>query len=348
VRAGRFRIHITRVGWLFLLLCLGIGAAALNTGNNLLYLIFGMMCSFLILSGILSNNTLNRVVIVPHFPARIFATDLLPVHIDLVNLKRRFPSFALLLSPASKDVEAPDKAFVLKLHKGERVSVANHIRFPKRGRSKLPDYEVETDYPFGLIRKAITIPSEGDAVVYPAIVPIESWIALDHRAHGDFLSNWKGESSNPYGLRKYVYGDHIRFVHWKTSAKLGRWMVKEFEREKRMKVSLDVRLARTSESQPVFLEKALSAAASLLLSLAARGFEMSLTLNGQPVETRGAVYLDTYLTALALAEPPSDNSPRISGTRLSAESSVLVSDLPASRFQEPTLLTIAREQLEAL
>jgi hypothetical protein len=36
LKSPRFRIRITRVGWLFISFCLGIGVAGLNTGNNLL------------------------------------------------------------------------------------------------------------------------------------------------------------------------------------------------------------------------------------------------------------------------------------------------------------------------
>jgi uncharacterized protein (DUF58 family) len=331
-----------------MVLCLGIGAAALNTGNNLLYLVFGMMCAFLLLSGVLSNNTLSRIAVVPYFPARIFAGEVVPVHIDLINHKRWFPSFAFSLHPTSSDVESSDRVFVLKLPVSKKEAVTNHVRFPRRGRTTLPAYEVETAYPFGLIRKYITVPSQGETIIYPPIIDIDPWLAFDHRLHGEFLSNRKGESSNPYGIREFVYGDPSRLIHWKTSARRGEWMVKEFEREKRMKVVLNVLLAPDKESDPVWLEKAISAAASIILALSVRGFEMLLLLNGQAVEPAGKGYLDAYLTAIALAHP-STESDLTRPYRVSDDAtSVVISDLPRSKLRSHGLLTLAKEDLGAL
>ena len=44
----------TRAGWIFFALTLGVGFAALNTGNNLTYLVLSLMLAFLVLSGVLS------------------------------------------------------------------------------------------------------------------------------------------------------------------------------------------------------------------------------------------------------------------------------------------------------
>ena len=49
----------TRAGWLFFVIIFGVGFAALNTGNNLLYLVLALMLSFLVLSGLLSESALR-------------------------------------------------------------------------------------------------------------------------------------------------------------------------------------------------------------------------------------------------------------------------------------------------
>jgi uncharacterized protein (DUF58 family) len=345
VRRPRFRIQITFTGWLFIFLCLAVGAAGLNTGNNLLYLVFGMMLSFIILSGILSNNTLSFLEVAPRFPSRIFARDSVPVRMEIENRKRRFPSFSLSLYPQSNWVEACDRAFVLKLPAGGSTSATHHIRFPSRGRVHFPLYRVETSYPFGLIKKYITVPSEGETIVYPALLPVDSWIAADHRMHGEHLSGQKGESANPYGIRDFVYGDPARIIHWKSSAKSGGWKVKEFEREKRMKVVVDVRLAEASHSETEFREKAISVAASLVTLLPTRGFEIGLRLNGKSIEGEGRSYVDAYLTALALVSPPITDDSRFPSPEES-ETTLFVSDLPSALLPRTGLMTIAREKLE--
>ncbi|HLG19274.1 MAG TPA: DUF58 domain-containing protein [Bdellovibrionota bacterium] len=343
---GRFRIHVTRTGYLFILLCLGIGIASLNTGNNLLYLIFAMMLSFLILSGLLSNNTLARLWVHPRFPARIFAKQPVPVRLELENKKRFFPSFCLSLDLAAQGIEKRGKPFVIKVPPGGSASVTDHIVFPLRGRRKLPPYSVETSYPFGLIRKYFPLPSEGDTVVYPALAPIEFWLEADRRLHGEFLSGQKGGETNPYGIRDYVHGDPARLIHWKSSAKQGSWKSREFEKEKKLRVVVDVRLLPQSESEPEWLERAISVAASLILMLSRRGFEIVLRLNGDRVIAEGKGYLDAYLTALALARAPIEgNRPEAFRDIPEVHSVVVVTDAPSHGSGGEWV--IGRERLQA-
>jgi hypothetical protein len=64
-------LRFTKEGLSFVLFSLAVGVAAVNTGNNLLYLILAMMLSLIIVSGILSRAP------APcrhwHFPAQLFA-----------------------------------------------------------------------------------------------------------------------------------------------------------------------------------------------------------------------------------------------------------------------------------
>ena len=53
----------TRAGWSFFAITLGVGFAALNTGNNLLYLVLSLMLAFLVLSGFLSESALRGLEI---------------------------------------------------------------------------------------------------------------------------------------------------------------------------------------------------------------------------------------------------------------------------------------------
>jgi uncharacterized protein (DUF58 family) len=300
---ARFRIKITKTGYLFIALCLAVGVAALNTGNNLLYLVFSMMCSFIVLSGLLSNNTLTRLRIRPVFPGRIFANQDVPVQIEMENGKRYLPSFSLSLVAQTKGPDSGKGVFVVKIPPQKSESTTDFVRFPRRGKSELPPYIVETTYPFGLIRKFIGVPSEGETLVYPELLNLVATLESDRRFQGDFLSGQKGGASNPYGIRDFVSGDPARLIHWKTSARSGQLKVKEFEKEKRLRVSLELELAAGTRD-PRLRERAISAAASLLLLLISRNYELSLKINGEKIEPKGRGYLDAYLSALALARPP--------------------------------------------
>ena len=63
----------TRAGWIFFALTFGVGFAALNTGNNLLYLVLSLMLAFLVLSGVFSESTLRGIRVRRRLPREFFA-----------------------------------------------------------------------------------------------------------------------------------------------------------------------------------------------------------------------------------------------------------------------------------
>ena len=67
------KLQPTRAGWCFFALVMGVGFAALNTGNNLLYLVLSLMLSFLILSGAFSESALRGVCVTRRVPRDLFA-----------------------------------------------------------------------------------------------------------------------------------------------------------------------------------------------------------------------------------------------------------------------------------
>src|ERR1041384_4290983 len=65
------RLSFTREGRIIVILSVGVGFAAINTGNNLLYLLLGWLLSFIIASGILSEMTLKRLTVERRPPPRV-------------------------------------------------------------------------------------------------------------------------------------------------------------------------------------------------------------------------------------------------------------------------------------
>jgi uncharacterized protein (DUF58 family) len=75
----------------------GIGFAALNTGNNLLYLVLSLMLSFLTLSGVLSESALRGIQVRRKLPREIYAGGRNPVLLEIHNTQRRVPAFAIVV-----------------------------------------------------------------------------------------------------------------------------------------------------------------------------------------------------------------------------------------------------------
>ena len=91
----RRRFSLTRQGKGYVFVTVGVGIAAVNTGNNLLYLILGLLLSLLLVSGTLSDLALYQLRAKRRLPTRLYVGRPHAVEITLENLKRVLPSFSL-------------------------------------------------------------------------------------------------------------------------------------------------------------------------------------------------------------------------------------------------------------
>jgi len=80
------RLEITRSGWLFILLTLAVGLAAMNSGANLLHAIFGAQMTLILGSGVLSELTLRRVAVRRVLRGPLHAEEPGPAEVRLLNL----------------------------------------------------------------------------------------------------------------------------------------------------------------------------------------------------------------------------------------------------------------------
>lgn len=114
-----------------------------------------------------------------------------------------------------------------------------------RGAWQLRDLIIESRYPLGLTRARKTIAAQPtEIVVYPDFVPL-NWLPVQHAAHPRFeqlASPRRGGHDEFFGLKPYGVGDERRNIHWRTSARAGEWVVKEYEhqQDRRLWIVLDL------------------------------------------------------------------------------------------------------------
>ncbi len=93
-----FDYDVTRIGMFFCMAAIFIGVAALNTGNNLLYIIVATMLAALLVSGVASAITLRELQLEVRLPEHVFAGKVVAGRIVLRNLRRWLPCFSLTLA----------------------------------------------------------------------------------------------------------------------------------------------------------------------------------------------------------------------------------------------------------
>ena len=103
----------------------------------------------------------------------------------------------------------------------------------RRGRFTWGPLRVSSGDPLGLFRTEQIVGEEHSVTVYPAPVPLEDFVLSTSDQAGD-APEYRGTSQitpNVVSVRRYVIGDSLNRIHWRSSAKLNRLMVKEFETE---------------------------------------------------------------------------------------------------------------------
>ncbi len=301
----RYRsLRLTPEGVRFLLLTLAVGVAALNTGNNLLYLLLAMMLSLIVMSGILSEQCLRHLVIRRWIPDRVFANSPTPVALSLTNRKPRLPSFSLRVLDVVEGKTVDRGIHVLHLPAGASVTQSYPILFPRRGRHRIEGIKVQTRFPFGLFIKVAHVPVSSDLVVYPALQPLPEGFLHDLAMLGhDQAVSRRGQGVGLYNLREYLPGDDSRMIHWKTSARQARLMVRETETEDLRQVTLALPTAIPAGGQR-FFEPAVSLTASLAVFFQEQGFAISLLVGEQEIlYGLGEEHLYHMLHVLALCAP---------------------------------------------
>lgn len=310
------RLRTSREGKYFIALTIGIGLAAINTGNNLLFLLLGWMCSVIIASGVLSELALRGLTVTRQPPPRIFAGRPFLMGISLKNHKQRLPSFSIeiedlvRIGAAARPLDK--KCYFLKVPGRRAQATSYRHTFARRGRYHFEGFRIATKFPFALFRKSRDAAAPGEIIVFPAIYPIRPPPPTGVHGGEDARSR-RGRRGEFFGLRELRDGDDSRDIHWRSSAHKGRLMVREYEAEaqRRAAVLIDNALPDgASLEEEEALERAISMAASLAASFLQRGYAVRLIARGATVPTGvGPTQLTRILRALALLTTVGPDAP---------------------------------------
>lgn len=292
-------IRPTREGWWFLLATLALGLAAFNTGNNLLYLLVSTLLGLIVVSGILSEQSMRGLRLTRVAPKDIFAGQPALLGLVVTNTKRWRATYSVALKSSRAALEGL-VSYLPKLEPGQEVFVTVEERFPRRGRQRLPAVRIVTRFPFGFFQKANRpLPGE-EVVVYPAVRRLTPEDLSGLGGARSMAEQRAGRGIEFRNLREYRWGDDPRLIHWKSSAKGESLIVRELEAEAGLAVRLLLEPGQGSP-EPEALEAQISLAASLAVHLIDRDAQVELVGPGVHVPLgQGPVHLRRILGALAL------------------------------------------------
>lgn len=299
-----WEIRITNFGLGYVLMCLVVAIGATNTGNNGLYLVLAGMLAAMIVSGILSRRNVRGVACEIEPVGEVVAGRPALLKVRFENRMATATAQALFFLHEG----LPGPLWVEPLKPGELREVLVEGVFSRRGVFQEDDAGLLSRFPLGLFRKYRHARLAREVVVYPmpeassvALVPPED--ARGGRPH----PRRRGGGSDIRMLRDFVPGDDPRDLHWKQSARMGHWIVREreAERDRVVVLTLDNALADPADAASrVELERRISRCAGQAILLLSRDGEVGFQARNVRVPaSSGWAQRARILEALARLEP---------------------------------------------
>ncbi|GHD84025.1 DUF58 domain-containing protein [Streptomyces naganishii] len=226
-------------------------------------------------------------------PARVPAGSEARVHLRMDNVSR-LPTGLLMLQDRVPYVLGPRPRFVLdRVEPGGRREVSYRVRSDLRGRYPLGPLQLRLTDPFGMCELTRSFSAYDTLTVVPRVEPLPPVrLSGEARGYGDGRQRSLALAGEDDVIpRGYRYGDDLRRVHWRSTARYGELMVRREEQPQRARctVLLDTRAVAYRGAGPdSAFEWAVSGAASVLVHMLERGFSVRLlTDTGDSVPGEG-------------------------------------------------------------
>jgi uncharacterized protein (DUF58 family) len=229
----RYR-RVTREGWYWLFAAVVLLGAGLFKGINLITLLGCLMLMVWILHWFSSARRIRRLRGTRSLEEPIFAGRPVSLEVEIHN-----PSRAAQIGLVLHD-QGPDDTLrwpVARLKGESRQHFGQQIVFDRRGQFTMGPLAVSSSQPFGLLVRTHLLAPEQPITVLPRIGRIHRGKLRRRLAQAgltigrarQFPQRHPAAQEDLHGLRPFRSGDSPRWIHWRTTARKGELMVREFE-----------------------------------------------------------------------------------------------------------------------
>lgn len=271
----RRKHRLTRLGFHFLF----VGAFAMLGGAlrgfNLLLVLAGLLVGALLMQWRWSRRSAEAIGVNRRMPTEAFAGKPFRVRYRLRNFSQIMPVWMLRVEDQIKAIDGTEEAVAVC---GVGVISAKQTVVPhydclitRRGRYEFGPIGLMTTFPFALFSSRQITDKRDELHVFPEL------LTLRPRWQQHLTSRSGGESttarrSGPvegdfFGLREWQTGDSPKWIHWRTTARLGEPAVRQFEQQRRFDTCVVVDAFQAEEEPEEHAEIAISLAATFLVHL---------------------------------------------------------------------------------
>ncbi len=318
LRAYRgFNERLTARGRYVFWVMLVLGVLGLDTRRTNVYAMFAVAAGLVVTAAVFALVPAPRVRIEGALPQRATAQTPLSIQARVIpEASRAFPDLQITFPRPHRwgsSISYEPRSVMVSAAPGQAAEARTEFRAARRGRYILRGVAARTLDPLRLVGTRATALPDQALLVYPQYYSMENFVIPLGRRYqpgGIPLSSSTGDAIEFVGTRDYREGDPIKNIHWRSWARRGAPVVKEYQEEYfcRIALILDTFLPKTKRAEE---ERAFEAAISVVASIAdyfsRSEYVVDILAAGPDIYEvsagRSLAYLENILDVLACLEP---------------------------------------------
>lgn len=255
---GRRRILLCLEGWYYVLVLSFIAGAAILRRANLLLILAALLTAPLIFNWRFVCATLKKLVFSRKVPPFIEAGQLFDVEVQIENQRSNLDSWSIQLEEnIASTNESQNERVLISIDKvpcsGSAAATYQCVLF-ERGVYEFGKVTASTSFPSGLVKAFSVVDLPQKVFVSPRLGKVsmqwKNWLAADEVDEPRSMGGKGNEDGAFHAIRDYRAGDSRRSIHWRSTAKLGKPAVKQFERQSDQEINLVLDLATAEAASP--------------------------------------------------------------------------------------------------
>ncbi|MGB7339988.1 MAG: DUF58 domain-containing protein [Phototrophicaceae bacterium] len=307
----------TRRFWAFLIIAFVFWFFANQTQIGWLYIVSALLGGILIAAWVLNRGTIKQVTGTRNLNLALddvrHEADDITITLILNNTGQMPASHLALIETcplAPPDSEQHDLALFIPMV-SDQIQFDYQTTIHRRGLHHFPAMQLMSRAPFGFFERKGTHAIETSLLVYPELRPLGRLSLLDEQAAAELTNPKAGMGSEVIGVRPYRAGDSPRHIHWRSVARRGQLVSKEFAQETQPGVSIVIDrycpLSPLPETKHQPFEIAIKCAVSIADYAMKKGYPVHLAAHQDDLATpRGAIISDILMQYTAHLIPTSE------------------------------------------
>lgn len=249
---------LTRLGWQFLFIGLFAMIGGVIRAYNLPLALAGLVLSALLIHWRWSRHTVASIGVWRELPEEAYVGQSLAVRFRVANRSRWLPAWLVRIDDSIRGPEPSRPSqewwvpwgferrgpFVAScgvgvVPQGGSTTTEYRCTIARRGRYAFGPVRVSSGSPLGLLTARRTIEAAGTLFVFPQLLRLRPDWRRQIWSHsvGDTVNARSGGGMDGefFGIRGWRAGDSRRWIHWRTTARIGEPAVRQFEQDRRLR-----------------------------------------------------------------------------------------------------------------